>query len=226
MKKFENIEDLAKAAGSLVGGFTKNAAFHKAAAGHHAAQAAHHGEMHAYHKGVHDSLDDGAEHKAFHAKAAGHHEVKKAHHTAMHELHKGYGEDAEKAVKAINDAFGLESSEPVAKTAPTPTTATGVVDGVVASMSGELNTLANDLIKNDPSIKELVRKTIAEQIAKALGREIVPDGVKVAATTMTPQPGQVPQEVLEKLHLVPRGGSNPGGEVAVAPDSEELFAGV
>jgi len=212
MKKFETVEDLAKAAGELAGGFQKNVEFHKAAAAEHAG-------MSAYHKGLHDSLDDGHEHKALHKRLSDHHD-------AMHGLHKAHGETAEKTLKVINDAFGLgeSSSAPVTKTAPTTTS--GVVDGLVAGMSGDLNALAADMIKTDPAIKELLRKTIADQIAKALGKEIVPDQVRIASPTLPPAPGTVDPAILEKLHLVPRGGSNPGDGVEVSPENEELFAGV
>lgn len=221
MKKFDSIEDLAKAAGHLASGFSKNASFHKAAAGHHAAQMTHHGEMAAFHKGVHDALEDGHEQKSFHKRMHEHHEVKKAHHSAMHELHKGYGEDAEKAQKAIADAFGLEGTEPKPVTkadGSEPTPAAGGIEGMITATTQGLVKKSLEMLDNDEAIANAIRQSVLAQVQKALSGQIVPDGVHAIP------PSNPPDAVLQHLKLVPRGGSPGLEKAAIDPGMEEALA--
>lgn len=213
MKKFENIDDLAKAVGQVAGltlELSKGHSLHMAAHTHHESQAAHY-------KAAHDAMDDGHEQKANIGKAHEHHTFKAAHHKAMAEAHKAL----EAKANSLAAAFGTEPE--LAKTtsaaAPAPTTPSGVVEGLVANMAGDLNTLAKDMIANDPAVKEMVRKTIADAISSALGNKIVPDNVRATI------PSNPPDEVLSHLKLVPRGSTGASLEkAAVDPDMEDAFA--
>lgn len=118
------------------------------------AKAAHaeHSEMSDFHKKIHDSLDDGHEHKAMHRRMHEHHAAKAEHYKSLH-------------------------------------AALGGEEGAISVGSGDVH--VGDL--HGP-------------------KAIRPDGVRLVA----------PQHV----KLVPRGGSNPGGDVSVDPAVEELFSGV
>jgi len=211
MKKFENIDDLAKAVGQVAGLTLELSKGHSL----HTAMAAHHDAHAAYHKAAHDAMDDGHEMKAHIGKMHEHHVAKAAHHRAMAETHKAL----EATANTVAAAFGTEPE--LQKTAPAaaPATTAGVVEGMLTGMAGDLKEMAQDMIKTDPSVKEMLRKSIAEALGQALGSQIKPDGVRGVI------PSNPPDEVLSHLKLVPRGSSGASLEKAqVDPDMEDAFA--
>lgn len=212
MKKFETIEDLAKAAGQLAGYFTKNADFHKAAHAAHAGLNAHHEAQAAFHKAAHDAMDDGHEMKAHIGKVHEHHVAKAAHHKAMADLHKGYMEDSTK----LAAAYGSEPE--LQKTAPASLGTAGEGSDMAAILKAAFNeNIAS--IKDSPEFKEVVKNLALSEVKKMFGNAVVPDGARVVV------PGNPPEDVLKHLQLVPRGSSGASLEKAVVdPDMEDAFA--
>lgn len=219
MKKFETIEDLAKAAGQLAGSFTKNAEYHKAAHAAHMGEHAHHEAHAAFHKAAHDAMDDGHEMKAHIGKAHEHHVHKAAFHKAMAEHHQAECDAATK----LAAAFGEDS--PIQKTAPTTNAATGVstgaptsVEGLVADTTKGLVAKSLEMLQTDPAIQDEIRKMVLAGVKASLSGQIVPDNVR-ATYPSNPDPAL--------LHLVPRAGSGATLEKAqVEPENEAMFAGI
>lgn len=210
MKKFDTVEDLAKAAGHLAGHFGKAASHHQAMADAHAGLNKEHTEMSAFHKGMHDALDDGHEQKAFHKRMHEHHATKAAHHESLHKLHKAHADHMEEMAKAYGEEKAASGGKPTTKAAGAaePTTATEVVGSLVAGMSADLQAMSKEMIQNDPTVKDMIRKALADAIGGALATQIRPDGVRATI------PSNPPDEVLSHLRLVPRAGSGASLEKA------------
>jgi hypothetical protein len=209
MKKFETVDDLAKAVGQMAGltlELSKGHSLHTAAAVHHDSQAA-------FHKAAHDAMDDGHEMKAQIGKAHEHHVAKAAHHRAMAETHK----TMEALANNINAAFGSEPE--VKKTTTTSAPAPAGIEGMVAETTKGLVSKSLEMLQTDPTVQDEIRKMVLEGVRSALGGHIVPDGVRVAI------PNNPPDDVLKHLKLVPRSGSGANLEKAdVDPDMEDAFA--
>ena len=179
--KLEKLEDLTKAVGGLAAHFKKTADFHKAAGEHHTAMAEAckaHGEMC---QAKHDGMDDGDANKAYFGKAASHHLGKAAHHAALAELHKGQAAHSD----TMGDAMGEDGKAAAAKAAVTTPAAEpgkapvagGSVESMVAETTHELVKNALEMVNNDPSVKEEIRKMVLHGVKTALGEKVVPDGI-------------------------------------------------
>jgi hypothetical protein len=213
--EFKTVEDLAKAAGHLAGHFKAAGAFHKAKADQHGSSVTEHTEMEAFHKGMHDGLEDGHADKAYHKRMAEHHAQRKAHHGELHKLHKAHAEHMDNLAAAYGEekaAAGTVNKD--ASAAPPPAAPNAVVDSIVSDMAGQLKTLANDMITNDPATKQMLRAHLAEMLKAALGDKIVPDSVHAVT------PSNAPDDV----RLIPRGGVGASIEKAkVDPKHEDMF---
>lgn len=216
MKKLESLDDLLKAAGHLAGHFSKAAAHHSAYADAHSKLANEHTAMSAFHQGHADAAADDSADKAMHKRHAEHHATKAAHHTTLHKAHKDYADH----LSSVAAAYGEEkaaAATSVAKTEPADSPS-GVVADIFKGMAGDLTTMTQDMIKNDPTVKEMLRKSIAEAIGSALGNKIQPDNVHAV------HPSQAPDEaVLAHLNLVPRAGQPRIEKASVGADAEEMF---
>ncbi len=212
MKELKTVEDLAKAAGQLAGHFTKNAAFHTAAAGHHNTMKAHHEGQAAFHKAAHDAMDDGHEMKAHVGKVHEHHVAKAAHHGAMAAAHETYAEDSNK----IAAAFG---SEPEVK----KTEAVAVVTGEGNDIMTLLKQAFSDniaAIKDSPEFKEMVKGLAMDQVRALFGNKVNSDG---ARKIFGENP---PTSEADRLQLVHRAGGGPTAEEKgqVNPEMEDALA--
>lgn len=214
MKKFDTVEDLAKAAGHLAGHFGKAASHHQAMADAHAGLNKEHTEMSAFHKGMHDALDDGHEQKAFHKRMHEHHATKAAHHDLLHKLHKAHADHMEEMAKA----YGEEKVAGGGKKPPAGTgkaAAAGAegdqpngVEGMIAKTVEAILTKSLSTVETSGKVEEMVERMVVERVNKALGNHIVPDGVRATI------PSNPPDDVLKHLQLVPRGSSGASLEKA------------
>ncbi len=195
MKKFETLEDLAKATGQLAGYFTKNADFHKAAHAAHAGLHAHHEAQAAFHKAAHDAMDDGHEMKAHVGKVAEHHTAKAAHHKSMAELHKTYMEDSTK----LAAAFGEDA--PIQKVNVAPVIGTGD-NSMVEILKAAFNENVA-AIKDSPEFREMVKGLAMEQVRQLFGNTVQPsDAVKVFGERAS-------GTAADNLRLIHRAGGGP-----------------
>ena len=210
MKKFDTVEDLAKAAGHLAGHFGKAASHHQAMAEAHAGLNKEHTEMSAFHKGMHDALDDGHEQKAFHKRMHEHHATKAAHHDSLHKLHKAHADHMEEMAKAYGEEKAAAGGRPAAKAAGTtdPAAEPVGVEGMIAKTVEAILTKSLSTVETSGKVEEMVERMVVERVNKALGNHIVPDGVRGTI------PSNPPDEVLSHLRLVPRAGSGASLEKA------------
>lgn len=210
MKKFDTVEDLAKAAGHLAGHFGKAAAFHKAKHESHSADHKEHTEMSAFHKGMHDALDDGHEQKAFHKRMHEHHATKAAFHKTHADAHQGYAEHLDSMAKAYGEEKAASGGRPAAKAAGAadPAAEPVGVEGMIAKTVEAILTKSLSTVETSGKVEEMVERMVVERVNKALGNHIVPDGVRGTI------PSNPPDEVLSHLRLVPRAGSGASLEKA------------
>lgn len=210
MKKFDTVEDLAKAAGHLAGHFGKAASHHQAMADAHAGLNKEHTEMSAFHKGMHDALDDGHEQKAFHKRMHEHHATKAAHHDLLHKLHKAHADHMEEMAKAYGEEKAAAGGKPTTKAAGAtdPTAEPVGVEGMIAKTVEAILTKSLSTVETSGKVEEMVERMVVERVNKALGNHIVPDGVRATI------PSNPPDDVLKHLQLVPRGSSGASLEKA------------
>lgn len=219
MKKLESLDDLVKAAGHLAGHFGKAADHHQKYSEAHAALAQEHTGMSAFHKGHADALADDHADKAMHKRHSEHHATKAAHHDGLAKLHKAHADHLGSLAEAYGqDKAAAPSTHKAAGSDAAPATTGNVVDLLLKGMAGDLETTTKDMIQNDPAVKDMIRKSIAEALGNALGSKIRPDGVTAA------YPSAPPDDVLAHLNLVPRAGQPRLEKATVDAANEEMFA--
>ncbi len=208
MRKFESVDDLAKAVSQVAGlalDLSKGHSLHAAASAHHEGQAA-------YHKAAHEAMDDSHENKAHVAQQHAHHVFKDAHHKAMAESCKALEATATKLASAFGDDPELKKTD-----------ATIPVAGEGSDMAAILKAAFNEniaSIKDSPEFKEVVKNLALTEVKKMFGNTVVPDNVRVAGNVNDP-----PADVLTHLKLIPRGSAGSGLQKAeVSADMEDAFA--
>ena len=219
MKKLATIEDLAKAVGGLASHFTKAAAHHRAVSDAHSALAEVHKGHHAFVKAKHEACADDDVNKAYFGKVAEVHAAKAAHHMTKAALHKAHAEHLDGMASELTEekAAGAPAAAPAAgapKAAGAPETpaAGSGVGAMIEKTTSALVEKALAALDTDPKVQERIQQIVLERVDAALGKAVVPDGVRGALPT---PPGG-------GTHLIPRAGSAPVDSSAVDPTLQKM----
>ena len=213
MKKYDSIEDLAKAFGGFAGHFRKAAAHHdglakvaEEKAAKHDSVAKAHADHSAFLKAKEEGADDGDAMKAYFGKASELHKAKAEHHEAMAastreiaKLHKARGAEHAEFADALDGGGDGKAKKAAAaagasKNAPVSGGGDAIENMIETTMQAVL-AKSLEAIETSGKIEEMVEMLVLKRVNERLGnapeptlaRGVLPDSRE--RLTLVPRPG-------------------------------------